>query len=210
MATLVGASTQSVWEGGRSAALPRLPPRLLPAVPCAPPPATCPAAATRPTPSRPPARLPGTVDVAAGTRFVSGGVIRVQRQYPGRYEAHACAPNGATQLLEEAPAEPSYQVGALGGARAEGEVPSRRRPAAVRVRCGWGPLCPKPGSEARLAHRPAALLPLHPLAAPALPGRTWTRIRRINRTRSLEVESFHCTHSLRSLHPLTRRRSWMP
>lgn len=52
---------------------------------------------------------PGSVDVATGTRFVSGGVIRLLRRYPGQYESHAMAPNGSSQLLETAVAEPGYK-----------------------------------------------------------------------------------------------------
>ncbi|KAL4421315.1 hypothetical protein ABPG75_010606 [Micractinium tetrahymenae] len=52
---------------------------------------------------------PGTVDAATGTRFVSGGVVRLLRRYPGPYEAYACAPNGSSQLLERVDAEPEYK-----------------------------------------------------------------------------------------------------
>lgn len=52
---------------------------------------------------------PGTVDAATGTRFVSGGVVRLLRRCPGPYEAYACAPNGGSQLLERTDAEPGYK-----------------------------------------------------------------------------------------------------
>lgn len=52
---------------------------------------------------------PGTVDAATGTRFVSGGVVRLLRSFPGPFEAYACAPNGSSQLLERAEAEPGYK-----------------------------------------------------------------------------------------------------
>lgn len=57
----------------------------------------------------------GTVDAATGTRFVSGGVLRVLRCWPGAYEAHAMAADGSSQLLEASPGEPSYKVGVEGG-----------------------------------------------------------------------------------------------
>ena len=52
----------------------------------------------------------GTVNLAMGTRYVSGGVLRVLRQWPGQYQAHAMAANGSSQLLEGSAAEPTYQV----------------------------------------------------------------------------------------------------
>ncbi|KAI3423940.1 hypothetical protein D9Q98_009774 [Chlorella vulgaris] len=52
---------------------------------------------------------PGTVDAATGTRFASGGVVRVLRCYPGRYTNHAVAANGASQLMDATDAEPGYQ-----------------------------------------------------------------------------------------------------
>ncbi|PSC76084.1 Conserved oligomeric Golgi complex subunit 6 [Micractinium conductrix] len=52
---------------------------------------------------------PGTIDAARGARFVTGGVVRLLRCWPGVWEAHAMAPNGASQLLETAAAEPSYK-----------------------------------------------------------------------------------------------------
>lgn len=55
------------------------------------------------------------MDAATGTRFVSGGVVRLLRCYPGPFEAYACAPNGSSQLLERADAEPGYKVRGRGG-----------------------------------------------------------------------------------------------
>ncbi|KAI7838107.1 hypothetical protein COHA_008115 [Chlorella ohadii] len=52
---------------------------------------------------------PGTVDAATGTRFVSGGVIRLLRRYPGPWEAHAMAANGSSQFLEDSQGEPNYK-----------------------------------------------------------------------------------------------------
>lgn len=60
---------------------------------------------------------PGTVDAATGTRFASGGVVRVLRCYPGRYTNHAVAANGASQLMDATDAEPGYQVRAKQGGR---------------------------------------------------------------------------------------------
>ena len=48
--------------------------------------------------------------MATGTRFVSGGVVRLLRQWPGPYEAHAMAADGSSQLLESAGAEPGYKA----------------------------------------------------------------------------------------------------
>ena len=55
----------------------------------------------------------GTVDAATGTRFVSGGVIRLLRSYPGPWEAHAMAANGSSQLLENSATEPGYKASFL-------------------------------------------------------------------------------------------------
>jgi hypothetical protein len=53
---------------------------------------------------------PGTVDIVTGTRFASGGVLRVRRAWPGGWEAHACAADGSSQLLgAPAEGEPSYK-----------------------------------------------------------------------------------------------------
>jgi hypothetical protein len=48
--------------------------------------------------------------MARGAHYTVGGVIRVRKQWPGGYEAHATSPNGASQLLEAMDAEPSYKV----------------------------------------------------------------------------------------------------
>jgi hypothetical protein len=54
---------------------------------------------------------PGTVDIVTGTRFASGGVLRVRRAWPGGWEAHACAADGSSQLLgAPAESEPSYKA----------------------------------------------------------------------------------------------------
>lgn len=50
------------------------------------------------------------MDAATGTRFVSGGVIRLLRCYPGPWEAHAMAANGSSQLLEASDTEPGYKA----------------------------------------------------------------------------------------------------
>ena len=55
----------------------------------------------------------GTVDAATGTRFVSGGVIRLLRSYPGPWEAHAMAANGSSQFLENSATEPGYKASFL-------------------------------------------------------------------------------------------------
>jgi hypothetical protein len=58
---------------------------------------------------------PGTINAASGTRFNSGGVIRLLRQYPaggggeGDWEVHAMAANGASQLLSVVKDEPAYK-----------------------------------------------------------------------------------------------------
>lgn len=55
---------------------------------------------------------PGTINAASGTRFNSGGVIRLLRQYPtggGDWEVHAMAANGASQLLSVVKDEPGYK-----------------------------------------------------------------------------------------------------
>jgi len=58
---------------------------------------------------------PGTINAASGTRFNSGGVIRLLRQYPagggggGNWEVHAMAANGASQLLSVVKDEPVYK-----------------------------------------------------------------------------------------------------
>lgn len=53
---------------------------------------------------------PGTINVAAGNRFQSGGVIRLLRRHPGEYEAYAMAADGSSQLIGRQPIiEPTYQ-----------------------------------------------------------------------------------------------------
>ncbi len=52
----------------------------------------------------------GTINTATGTRFTTGGVIRVLRQFPGGYDAWAMAADGSSQLLTTLDKEPSYQV----------------------------------------------------------------------------------------------------
>ncbi len=55
-------------------------------------------------------RTAGTINAATGTRFTTGGVIRVLRQYPRRYDAWAMAADGSSQLLATLDKEPTYQV----------------------------------------------------------------------------------------------------
>jgi hypothetical protein len=51
---------------------------------------------------------PGTIDTATGTRFATGGVIRVLRRWPGVYEAYAMSADGSSQLLSSTESEPRY------------------------------------------------------------------------------------------------------
>ena len=41
---------------------------------------------------------PSSVNLARGSRYENGGVLRTQRCYPGPYEVHAMAPNGISQV----------------------------------------------------------------------------------------------------------------
>ena len=41
---------------------------------------------------------PSSVNLARGSRYESGGVLRTQRCFPGPYEVHAMAPNGVSQV----------------------------------------------------------------------------------------------------------------
>lgn len=52
---------------------------------------------------------PGTINAATGTRFSSGGVVRVLKEYPGSFEVHAMAANGSSQLLTVTGTEPTYK-----------------------------------------------------------------------------------------------------
>lgn len=56
---------------------------------------------------------PSSVNLAIGSRYESGGVIRVQRCYPSGFEAHLMAPNGSSQALgtfDASGGKPSYQA----------------------------------------------------------------------------------------------------
>lgn len=52
---------------------------------------------------------PGTISAATGSRFASGGVVRVLRQWPGQYECYALAADGSSQLLQSVEVEPQYK-----------------------------------------------------------------------------------------------------
>lgn len=52
---------------------------------------------------------PGTINIAQGNRFATGGVVRILRSYPGQYENYAMAADGSSQLLGFQDAEPSYK-----------------------------------------------------------------------------------------------------
>lgn len=52
---------------------------------------------------------PGTIDTVTGTRFGSGGVVRVLRRAPGRYEAYATSADGSSQMMASSEEEPSYE-----------------------------------------------------------------------------------------------------
>lgn len=54
---------------------------------------------------------PGTINGATGTRFSSGGVLRVLRQWDVEnkaYQVYAMAANGSSQLIATTPTEPKY------------------------------------------------------------------------------------------------------
>ena len=64
---------------------------------------------------------------------MTGGVVRLLRCWPGVWEAHAMAPNGASQLLETAAAEPSYKVGVGRGVVLRRNIKQCRVPRARHV-----------------------------------------------------------------------------
>lgn len=41
---------------------------------------------------------PSSINMANNSRYASGGVVRVLRAYPGQYEVHVMASNGASQV----------------------------------------------------------------------------------------------------------------
>lgn len=55
---------------------------------------------------------PSSVNLARGSRYESGGVVRIQRSYPSGFEVHLMAPNGSSQALGtfDAVSKPAYQA----------------------------------------------------------------------------------------------------
>lgn len=41
---------------------------------------------------------PSSINMSSGTRYATGGVVRMQRCYPGQHVAFAMAANGASQV----------------------------------------------------------------------------------------------------------------
>eukprot|EP00877_Chromochloris_zofingiensis_P004360 jgi/Chrzof1/13925/Cz08g18030.t1 len=52
---------------------------------------------------------PSSINMANNSRYASGGVVRVLRAYPGQYEVHVMASNGASQPIGAFPQKPSYR-----------------------------------------------------------------------------------------------------
>ena len=55
---------------------------------------------------------PSSVNLARGSRYENGGVVRIQRLFPSGFEVHLMAPNGSSQALGtfDADTKPSYQA----------------------------------------------------------------------------------------------------
>jgi len=56
---------------------------------------------------------PSSINMASGTRYATGGVVRVQRCFPGPYEVHVMAPNGVSQAVGAFPlsgGKPTYNA----------------------------------------------------------------------------------------------------
>jgi hypothetical protein len=52
---------------------------------------------------------PSSVNLARGTRYETGAVVRVQRTHPGAYAVHVMAADGASQAIGAFDSRPSYK-----------------------------------------------------------------------------------------------------